>query len=138
MLVRKTVITYYARFFLLWVCLLIVSTFIVASGDNFDFVKGTTEFSNRQLNLFEIVVYVFYQYVLNFPLSIFNWFTEKYLYTTYYFILPNSLVVAWLVSILLPYRKKEMNKILFWVLIPFGLLAFVAIGYSFIQAVFLK
>ena len=110
----------------------------MASGDNFDFVKGTTEFSNRQLNLFEIVVYVFYQYVLNFPLSIFNWFTEKYLYTTYYFILPNSLVVAWLVSILLPYRKKEMNKILFWVLIPFGLLAFVAIGYSFIQAVFLK
>jgi hypothetical protein len=115
-----------------------MSTFIVASGDNFEFVKGSSEFSNRQLNLFEIVVYVFYQYVLNFPLSIFNWFTEKYLYTTYYFILPNSLAFAWLVSVLLPYKKKEINKVLLWVLIPSALLAFVAVGYSFIQAVFLK
>ncbi len=117
---------------LLYIFLLIVTVLIVAGTDNFGLLSGQAE-STRNLSAFEILTYIFYQYVLNFPLSFFNWFSDKFLWSTYYFIVPNSLVVAWLVAKVLPYNRKEISRAMYYILIGIGMLVFTSVGYTFIK-----
>jgi len=44
----------------------------------------------------EAIPFFLYKFVLNFPISIFNWFTNKFLFTTTYFFIPNSIVITFL------------------------------------------
>ena len=104
----------------------------VIGFENFSLLSGEG-YAQNDFGPFKILTVLFYQYVLNFPLSFFNWFTDKYLYTTYYFIFPNSLAMAYIVSRLIPVKKKEANKYMTWILIPFGILVFTILGYSFLM-----
>jgi len=61
----------------------------------------------------EAIPFILYKFVLNFPLSVFNWFTNKYLFTTTYFFIPNSIVLTLLVmkrKTILSYLKTRINK----------------------------
>jgi len=133
MIIRKTVVTYYIQFILLYVCLLACSIAIVGRGGNQELLYGQAD-SVRELSIFEIIIFIFYQYILNFPLGIFNWFSDRYLYTTYYFIIPNALTIAWALSTFLPYKKKTINKIMLYVIIPFGILTFTLVSYIFVKS----
>lgn len=53
---------------------------------------------SREAKLEERISIYIYKYILNFPLGFLNWFTDKYLWTTIIFILPNSLIVSFIIN----------------------------------------
>jgi hypothetical protein len=40
---------------------------------------------------FEIAAYIVYRFLLNFPFSVFSWFTDSTLYLTLFFLVPNAI-----------------------------------------------
>ena len=135
MYMRKLTFKYYIRFSLLYLLILASIFLVVGRQDNAAILTGDFN-STRTLDLYEILSYFIYQYVLNFPLSIFNWFTERYLYTTFFFALPNSLIMAWIIGKLLPGQRKEISKMIYYGLITCGIFLFTAISYLFITNIF--
>ncbi len=58
-------------------------------------------YSFSSFNANQKIAFVLYKYLLNFPLSIFNWFTNKFLSLTTIFLLPNVFVFSYLIYRLL-------------------------------------
>lgn len=76
--------------------------------DNYN--GGKPFYSFESFELYELFAYLYSRYVLSFPLVVINYFTDKYLWITMLFIIPNTLVVAKLIAI--ARGKREKNKIL--------------------------
>lgn len=45
----------------------------------------------------EAIAFLLYKFILNFPLSIFNWFSNELLDLTVFFFIPNAIVMAYLI-----------------------------------------
>ncbi len=99
--VRKSMlkgIVWYA----IYVALFLWSTYeLLHYEDSFDSHGGNPVGSFRTMDGFQIAASIIYRYVLNFPLSIFNWFTESFLWLTIFFVIPNAFLTRFLFKKLL-------------------------------------
>jgi hypothetical protein len=82
--------------------------------DSFDSSLGIAFYSLESMNSHQAAALFVYRYVLNFPLSIFNWFTDSMLGLTIFFLIPNAFITRWLLGKILgaasrtPVPKKTL------------------------------
>jgi hypothetical protein len=68
----------------------------------------------NSLDLFDIFIYHLYKYVLNFPLGIFNWFTDSLIYTTPVIAFVNGLLLTLVIIRFFPEKRSSISTILYF------------------------
>ena len=105
-------------FYFLWA---VMGLFVCLMFDN----KPTlTDAKFSEMNFIQQLFICVFKYFLNFPLGISNWFTNRYILTTYLFFVPDSLFIAWVFFKINPHHKKA-DKILNFILVIMFLLMLV-------------
>ena len=90
---------------LLFVVLYLFSILFLASYEStYDESTHGEFYSTGGMKTMEVIAFYVYKYILNFPLSIFSWFTNSLLHLTTYFFIPNAVVLA----LIIKYIKKKM------------------------------
>ena len=84
-------------------------------------------------SIIQTIYFYTYKIALNLPFGFINWFSEKYLWSTILFVIPDSLFMAWLLAKIYPSEKKNISKVIYYALIGLALLNFFTITLGLIQ-----
>ena len=68
-----------------------------------------TWYSFESFTMVQVVSFLLYKYLLNFPLSFFVWFNNDLLYLSPYFFLPNAITVGLILKKVI--KEKGVKKI---------------------------
>ena len=104
---------FYIIILVLYIILYTLSFVVLGNYEAFYTPEDGVLFGWETFSNMEKLAYIIYKYVLNFPLSFFNWFQDKLLYLTAYLLVPNSIVLTLLVikrKAILAYIKKRTKK----------------------------
>ena len=100
---------------------------------NFDLALKESALGGENSSIIQIIYFYTYKIALNLPFGFINWFSEKYLWSTILFVIPDSLFMAWLIAKIYPSEKKNISKAIYYVLIGLALLNFFTITLGLIQ-----
>ncbi len=89
--------------------------------------------NGSDVTMLQIICFFTFKIILNIPFGFINWMSDKYLWTTVLFLIPNSLFMAWLVAKLYPAEKKNIIKAFYYVFVVLVILNFMSISLGFIQ-----
>ena len=131
-MVRKSTIKFYGRFMLLYAGMLFTILVLLFMHGDFALLLNESATANDP-SLMQTIYFYAYKIVLNIPFGFINWFSEKYLWSTLIFVLPDSIFMAWLLAKLYPSEKKNINKVIYYILIGLGLVNFFTITLGLIQ-----
>ena len=87
----------------------------------------------ENMSIIQVIYFYTYKFVLNIPFGFINFLSDKYIWTTSIFVLPDSIFMAWLFAKIYPSDKKNISKFIYYVLIGFGIINFFALAIGVIE-----
>lgn len=89
---------FFIPIFILYLIIFIFSILKLINYESFYVPEDGEFYSYESFKNGELIYFLLYKFVLNFPISIFNWFSNDFLYLTVFFIIPNTVVISYLIT----------------------------------------
>jgi hypothetical protein len=131
-MVRKSTVKYYTRFLAIYVCACVTILILFFIKGNLDVLLKDAD-AMGSMTMVQIVYFYLYKYFLNFPFGALNWFSDKRLYSTLFFLIPNSIFIGWLIAKFFPSDKKDIAKYMYYACLGFIVLNFFVLIFGFIN-----
>ena len=133
MRISRRRVKFYGLVLLNYILMLAFAGVVFLYEDNAEILLGKGV-SNNGLSIFSILLYHVYRYALNFPFGAYNWFNDDFLYTTIYYIVPNSILSGWVILKIYPHKRKRLVTYLQAIMVTLLLLILIyTILYLFIS-----